>query len=260
MNNNLVYELNKLNTIKSINDINIVNDNNTEKIFNKFWQPNELIIQKLSNYCETNKYKNILEVGPGFMPFPKSNYFIDTFDKKEDNYFKIDIDYEKFPFPNDNFDFIYCRHVLEDIQNPLNAFNEIIRVCKSGFIETPSPLIEFSVGVDSGDAKHKGYIHHRYFVWSDIKNNTLYFLPKYPIIEHYKTNIEFIKKINKLANEYPVYWNNYYMWDENNKPNIYIYRNGINFELQKEYVDLINEAIFKSFEYTNYIINKINNF
>ena len=62
----------------------------------------------------------------------------------------------------------------------MNAFNEITRVCKTGYIETPSPLIEFSTNVDSGDSPYKGYIHHRYFVWSDIKTNTLYFLPKYP--------------------------------------------------------------------------------
>lgn len=256
MNHNLFYNLITLN---SINDIEVnENDDNTKKIVNKFWKPNDKIISKLSNHCESNNFKNILEVGPGCTPFPKSNYFIDTFDNTENNYFKIDIDYETFPFSNKKFDFIYCRHVLEDIQNPLNAFNEIIRVCKTGYIETPSPLIEFSNNVDAGTPLHKGYIHHRYFVWSNVKDNTLYFLPKYPIIEYYNIDNNSIKKINKIANEYPVYWNNYYMWDENTVPKIFIYRNGINFKIQSDYLSIINKAITSSFEYTNYIINKIN--
>lgn len=255
MNHNLFYNLTTLN---SINDVDINDDADNEKIVNKFWKPNDKIISKLLNHCEIYKFNNILEIGPGVTPFPKSNYFIDTFDKNENNYFKIDIDYEKFPFSNNNFDFIYCRHVLEDIQNPMNAFNEIMRVCKTGYIETPSPLIEFSNNVDGGNPNYKGYIHHRYFVWSNIENNTLYFLPKYPIIEHYQIDDTIKKKINKIANEYPVYWNNYYMWDENKTSSIFIYRNGVNFTIQTDYLNLINEAITKSFEYTNYIINKIN--
>jgi len=260
MNNNLVYNLFTLNSIDSIDTNNIIDDESNKKIINKFWQPNDKIISKLIDHCETNNFKNILEVGPGSTPFPKSNYFIDAFDKTQDNYFKIDIDYEKIPFSDNIFDFIYCRHVLEDIQNPMNAFNEITRVCKTGYIETPSPLIEFSTNVDCGETPYRGYIHHRYFVWSDIKNNTLYFLPKYPIIEYLNVSDSFLKKINKIVNKYPVYWNNYYVWNENETPKIFIYRNGVNFTIRTDYLTLINEAITKSFEYTNYIINKINTY
>jgi SAM-dependent methyltransferase len=257
MNNNLNYNLI---IIEGIQDVDFTDNVNTEKIIYKFWKPNNIIVQKLSNYCEINKFKNILEIGPGITPFPKSNYFIDKFNKIENNYFKIDIDFEKFPFSDNIFDFIYCRHVLQYIQNPLNAFNEITRVCKTGYIETPSPLIEFSTNVDGEETLYKGYCHHRYFVWSNINDNTLYFLPKYPIIEHYKINKYFSKKINKLANEYPVYLNNYYMWDENTPPKILIYRNDVNFKINIDYLNLINYAIKCSFEYTNYIINKINSY
>jgi len=38
--------------------------------------------------------------------------------------------------------------VLEDIQNPNFAISEIFRVSQKGYIETPSPLIEITYGVE----------------------------------------------------------------------------------------------------------------
>ena len=69
MNNNLVYNLSTLNSINSVDvGVSIVI---IQKIVNKFWKPNDKIISKLINYCETNKFKNILEVGPGQPLFQK---------------------------------------------------------------------------------------------------------------------------------------------------------------------------------------------
>jgi len=53
------------------------------------------------------------------------------------NIHKIDIDFDIFPFSDDTFETSYSRHTLEDIQNPNHAFNEIVRVSKRGYIETP---------------------------------------------------------------------------------------------------------------------------
>lgn len=66
-----------------------------------------------------------------------------------------------------------------------------------------------------------------------------------------------IKKFNYLANNYSVYWNNYYKWDSDNKPKVVIYRNGINFNIVKDYVNLINEAVYSSINYTNKFIESL---
>jgi hypothetical protein len=139
---------------------------------------------------------------------------------------------------------------LEDISTPFFAFNEITRVSKQGYIETPSPLIEIMKSVD-GNAQHRGYHHHRYIVWSNKDTNTLYFLPKMPLIEHIIFDEEIMKKLYFTANTVPLLWNNYYIWDETMTPNIIVYGYNTDYDFIKNYTNLINEAIDKSIEYTN---------
>ena len=96
---------------------------------------------------------------------------------------------------------------------------EIIRCCKSGYIETPSPLIEVTKGVDGFDYSnlYSGYIHHRYIIWSDIEKCEIFFLPKYSnIIDNFFIlNENYIDMINKN----PYMWNNYFIW-KNKQPKI----------------------------------------
>ena len=230
-----------------------------EEVKNIYWWPNKNIIQKLVNMCKTKNFTKILENGPGTTPFPLSTHYIDINSKLE-NVMNIDVDFDKIPFEDNYFDFCYARHIFEDIQNPQHAFSETIRTCKNGYIETPSPLIECLKKVDgisrNRSINYCGYIHHRYIVWSDIKTNTLYFLPKFPIIEYSTFEKDFYKKMVDIANSKDIYWNNYYIWDEKNKPNIVVYRHGINFDIINDYTKLLNEAITKSIEYTDYFVKE----
>ena len=144
-----------------------------------------------------------------------------------------------------------------------------MRVCNSnnkgyGYIETPSPLIESMKNIDASDFSHKycGYIHHRYIVWSNIEKNEIYFLPKYScILDHMlEFNSETKNTIYKIINNYPVYWNNYFLYDTKRKPNIIMYKNGVNFnkkerKMAKEYIELVTRAVNESIENTNYFIN-----
>lgn len=44
----------------------------------------------------------------------------------------------------------------------------------------PSPLVELTKGVDGNirfSNHYIGYVHHRYIVWSDLEENTIYFFP-----------------------------------------------------------------------------------
>ena len=231
-----------------------------EEVKNTFWYRNETIVEKLANMCQIKKFTKILENGPGNTPFPLSTHYIDLNSKLE-NVMNIDVDFDKIPFEDNYFDFCYARHIFEDIQNPQHAFSETIRTCKNGYIETPSPLIECLKKVDcisrNQDINYCGYIHHRYIVWSDLKTNILYFLPKFPIIEFAKFDKDFYNNMVDTANSKDIYWNNYYTWNEKNKPNIVVYKHGINFDIKNDYPKLLIEAINKSIEYTNYFVKNI---
>jgi hypothetical protein len=214
------------------------NDLTSKQIENKYYSPFTDIVQFL-----VDRYSdcvNVLEIGPGYVPFPLATVSI-GFNEKIEKYIEIDIDNTPFPFEEKEFDFSYCRHVLEDIQNPEFAIKQFFKCSRQGYIETPSPLIEISRGVESPD--YCGYIHHRYIVWNDI--DTVYFLPKYPIAETATKNPRLIE----IANNYPIYWNNYILWD---KPmQTVIYRNGVNMEIRKDYANLLNRAVSESIESTN---------
>ena len=237
------------------------NENESNKVINHYWKPNEVVIQNIKNYCQQKHHKSVLEIGPGVVPFELATDFIGS-NEKITNYINIDIDKEIFPFENNKFDFVYCRHVLEDIQNPDFALNEITRISKyGGYIETPSPLIEVTKNVDSSQFSNLycGYIHHRYIVWSNIQKNEIYFLPKYSCILDNILNFHNNYTYN-LINNYPIYWNNYFLFDT--KPTIIMYKNGVNFNINgknieqmiEEYSALIFRAINESIENTNYFV------
>jgi len=240
-------------------DLYRVEDQNKEdeEVTRFFWHPNPLIILLLGRWLQRLGIRErIIDIGCGSSPFSFATHFVDfTIDTNTEHKFKVDLDFELFPQPDKYFHFIYCRHTLEDIQNPQHAFKEYIRISKAGYIETPSPLIELLRGVDAPilNPTYRGYLHHRYIVWSDFKTHTIHFLPKYPIIEH-KLNDEALKKVMYIANNYPVYWNNYYIWDETTKPNIIVYRHGVNMNIEKDYIKLLNQAINSSMEYTDHFI------
>jgi SAM-dependent methyltransferase len=244
-------------------DLNsIVKDNENISIQKYYWRPNTLINTIIENFCIENKFKTILEIGPGFVAFTCATHFIGS-NENISNYIEIDIDCQTFPFETNYFDFVYCRHVMEDIQNPDFALKEIFRVSKfGGFIETPSPLIEVTKDVDATEFSDKycGYIHHRYIVWSSIEKNEIYFLPKYSCIldNIFKSN-ESNEKMLYLINNYPVYWNNYFIFTNAKKPNIVMYKNGVNFNVKgntmiDDYISLVNKSINESIQNTNYFI------
>jgi len=232
-------------------------------IINKFWWANPHILEKLEKYLDTRKINNkIVDVGCGWAPFQRSTHILDFSSRpfSDKILIQLDLDFDTFQYDNNYFNFVYSRHTLEDIMNPLHAFQELIRISPRGFIETPSPLIEISKGVDGSQINnipYHGYRHHRYIIWSDFETNTLHFLPKYPIIEHISIEQNDQKLMNYLANNYPIYWNNYYFWDENHPPKAVLYRHGINMDMDKDYFSILQSAINRSMEYSDNIISCI---
>jgi len=92
----------------------------------------------------------ILEVGSGGSPHPKSTILCDKYlAGKERSGAKLAKDRpfvlgngEKLPFKDNVFDYSICIHVIEHADNPALFLDELMRVSKKGYIETPSILWE----------------------------------------------------------------------------------------------------------------------
>jgi hypothetical protein len=89
----------------------------------------------------------VLDIGSGGYPFPSATVLTDRFLENSpyrsellvrDNKPFLLSDIHELPFRDKGFDFVYCAHVLEVVENPLRACAEIMRVGKRGFIETPT--------------------------------------------------------------------------------------------------------------------------
>jgi SAM-dependent methyltransferase len=69
---------------------------------------------------------------------------------------------EPWPFEDSMFDVVLCTHTLEDIRDPIRVCEELSRVGKAGYIETPPAAIELTRGAES--PLWCGWKHHRWLV------------------------------------------------------------------------------------------------
>jgi SAM-dependent methyltransferase len=88
----------------------------------------------------------VLDVGSGGDPFPHASVLLDRYpDNNATRHEALATmnrpfvlgDIHDLPFRDKSFDYVYCVHVLEAIADPLRACQELMRVGKRGFIETP---------------------------------------------------------------------------------------------------------------------------
>jgi hypothetical protein len=182
-----------------------------KKITTHYWAPFAPMVEAVARL--TASKGRVLEIGPGSEPFPGATVFVDwqnwpNLAGREVHV--LDINSEPLPFPDQSFDFVYCRHTLEDISNPIWVCREMARVGGAGYIETPSPIAEICRGVDGGSPDWRGYRHHRYVIW--VENGTLMFVPKFPIIEHLDYG-EGEAHLVEALNQNPMLWNSYFFWE-----------------------------------------------
>lgn len=188
----------------------------------------------------------VLEIGPGDLatrgPWQRADLYVDFTDIKsvpQDKLVLCDVTKELLPFPDKSFDFIYCRHVIEDLYNPFNILHEMSRVGKAGYIETPSPIAEFARGVDGEEVPYRGYHHHHFFVWDFC--GELRLLSKYSVIEHAKTEESQILNMLRIG---PKYWNTYYLWENEIK---FSYRQNVtHFNMTRDYSMMLMKAFDES--------------
>ncbi|MCK4259896.1 MAG: class I SAM-dependent methyltransferase [Halanaerobiales bacterium] len=103
----------------------------------------------------TKRNLKIVDLGSGQNPHPEAGIIVD---KHLDNVSRgkniklpddaefVNADIANLPFKDKQFDFSYCTHVLEHINDPIKCCKEIIRVSKAGYIETPRHLWEVLFG------------------------------------------------------------------------------------------------------------------
>ena len=243
--------------INTITDFhNDLKDSKNEYITNLYWYPNTIVLKYIIDFCIKNNFKKILEIGPGVDPFPLATTTV-GFNEKVSNYIDINIEHTPLPFEDKEFDFLYCRHVLEDINYPLFAIKEMIRVSKIVYIETPSPMVEMSRYIDAERNNDiwnnlRGYFHHKSFVWSF--NETIYILPKHQgFIEYFELAPDLLKKLCYLLDNYPVYWNNYYLCNTLGTFEIVDLSKNI-----PDYLKTIIDGMEKSMNNTNNFTNNFN--
>lgn len=114
----------------------------------------------------------VLDIGAGINPFPLATHLADlnaVLDLTKDSRPFTACDIENLPFHDKEFDFIYCSHVLEHTENPARACEELMRVGKMGYIETPTRTSDIMFNITAMQPPHKWFV-------SLIGNNTLIFI------------------------------------------------------------------------------------
>lgn len=115
----------------------------------------ELLLAKLG----ISPKAKILDVGGGGNPFKYASVVVDrdfepgnkhrdgcniSFQKSNVTYIRADI--QSLPFKDNAFDFVICIHVLEHVEFPNIACEELMRVARKGFLETPRKWTEYYAG------------------------------------------------------------------------------------------------------------------
>src|SRR3954447_8604716 len=94
----------------------------------------------------------VLDVGGGLRPLSRADVILDTNPMEEliepigagpqrfsrETWIVHDVnDKRGLPFADQSFDFVFCSHLLEDVRDPIFVCQELQRVGKRGYIETP---------------------------------------------------------------------------------------------------------------------------
>lgn len=127
----------------------------------------------------------VLEIGPGATPFPRANEFLEykfdsdeatinqrgsvqlapEFSGRQVTYYSGD----RFPFPDNHFDYVIASHVIEHVPDPKKFLSEVFRVGGArGYIEFPLPAYDYLYDFDV----------HLNFIWPDIETNEICYLKK----------------------------------------------------------------------------------
>lgn len=123
----------------------------------------------------------VLEIGPGGDPHPRSDVYLELnltdeelaaqrgyAEKPKLKGSVVYYDGGKFPFKNDEFDYVICSHVIEHVSDLRLFTKEMFRVASRGYLEYPTIYYEYLYNFDV----------HINFIKTDFPNKKIYYLPK----------------------------------------------------------------------------------
>ena len=102
--------------------------------------------------------EKVLEIGGGDNPFSRADVLVDVdfqsgrhrdgerIRKSASGQQYVQADLAALPFKEKSFDFVICVQVLEHVDDPGSACEELMRVAHRGFIETPRKWTEYYAG------------------------------------------------------------------------------------------------------------------
>lgn len=121
--------------------------------------PSQIEMQRIVGECET-----VIDLGSGANPIEGATAAVDLFVGSEQRSHGegAQIDKSKFenrgirfveqsidqplPFAENEFDFVYSSHVIEHVENPGSACDEMMRIGKQGLLRCPAIMGEFLYG------------------------------------------------------------------------------------------------------------------
>lgn len=141
----------------------------------------------------------VLDVGSGGWPFRRANHLADKFPDHTTHrvetmvrdgrtFFEVDI--ENLPFKDKEYDFVFCSHVIEHLDNPGKAMRELMRISKRGYLEVPTRLSDVMFNF----TRIKD--HHR---WHSVRQGPTLLLTEWNERERRELGNEFF---NALHSEY----------------------------------------------------------
>lgn len=168
----------------------------------------------------------VMDVGSGDKPFWRADVIVDkyldddqqrhsgamVYDRRK---LFVKADVEDLPFKDKVFDFVFCSHLLEHVENPDKAIKELTRVAKRGYIEVPNGIVDLL----------RPFPPHLWFC--DYKDGVLTFMQKEKIKNFFIQNTE---NFGKNFFENPLF--QYMLTKEQNKSFIELYwENKIKFKV-----------------------------
>jgi len=120
---------------------------------------------------------------------------------------QLDLNCDKFPFKDNEFDFCICTHTMEDLPYPFLAIKEMSRVAKRGYLVTPSfgkDIVFTHLDITNwltGFRRVPGISHHKWLFY--MKGDTMQVVPKnYPLL--YSTDFHYSDWSGE--DEFEYYW------------------------------------------------------
>lgn len=124
----------------------------------------------VSKTLKVDSETKIIDIGGGVQRFSNSKNatVIDLVEPGDDEFrgkfIKLDICSELLPFKDNEFDVCICSHTIEDIYNPYHILNEMQRVAKRGYIETPHKDMEINFDISKTLGEYPGWGHHKWIL------------------------------------------------------------------------------------------------